>query len=193
MGMPRLQMLQAPATAVISKVFELYPDLRDFIFEELHEVVISRRPTGKHAERSFLLPDEDVFIQTSTAVAMQCLQAGVQLPRVGPPDGAGPQALKEGFDALNRPVMAWADLFWRPIIAALPKAKTVKADTEFDWRAVCSETLADLFKAFSLPEWPAAATLLQRFTTLLHSNHCLHHPDNAVRQISVDLLAAVIV
>ena len=50
---------------------------------------------------------------------------------------------------------------------------------------------ADLLHVHCLPQWPVAATALQRLVTMLGSSKGLGHSDSGVRQICVDLLSLV--
>ena len=53
------------------------------------------------------------------------------------------------------------------------------------------QVVVDVLLVHCTPEWPAALPMLLRLITALHSKAGMHCPDNAVRQIAVDLLGLI--
>lgn len=60
-----------------------------------------------------------------------------------------------------------------------------------DMRNLVEQIVTDVLLVHSLPEWPAALPMLLRLINALHSKAGMFSPDNAVRQVSVDLLGLI--
>lgn len=73
----------------------------------------------------------------------------------------------------------------------LTGARVRKADGDTDIKHMVEQVVVDVLLVHCAPEWPAALPALLRLIAALAGKAGLHAPDNAVRQIAVELLGLV--
>jgi hypothetical protein len=73
----------------------------------------------------------------------------------------------------------------------LAASKGQKADNDVGIRNLVEQLVTDVLLVHCQPGWPAALPLLLRLINALHSKAGIFSPDNAVRQVSVDLLGLI--
>ncbi|KAG6556205.1 hypothetical protein Mapa_002146 [Marchantia paleacea] len=190
-----IQLLQLKAIGVACMVFDVYPQHRTIIFDE----IISqwwKLPSSKRSLRTFQLQDEDASkqIQMLTALLIQLVQCSVSLPNL---EAAAPDPKPESASAENpsartvkcfEPAMDSCTYFWKLV---LQRWAAPKGQEGADIKAIVENIVVDLLSTLNVPEYPAASLLLQVLCILLFGAVGIKAKDAVVRGTAIDLLGQI--
>ncbi|KAL2629314.1 hypothetical protein R1flu_014000 [Riccia fluitans] len=190
-----IQLLQLKAIGVACMVFDLYPQHRTIILDE----IISqwwKGPSSKRSLRTFQLPDEGASkqVQMLTALLLQLVQCSVCLPSTDAAASDSKLDSASGEKSSARTVkcfesaMDCCTYFWKGV---LQKWAAPKAQEGADIKAVVENIVIDLLSTLNVPEFPAASLLLQVLCILLFGAVGIKAKDAVVRGAAIDLLGQV--
>jgi hypothetical protein len=177
---PGAPLLQARAVALLGAAFGRHPELRRQLLHDVFSEAVPFLGAGRQLAREWVPAPGAPRAQALTGALLAMVQAAADLP----PLDASPSAL----DAAYAPAAHAADRVWVLCLERLARARAAKADTSADFRAVLLGLVDDLLAAARLPQWPAAAVLLNHLASALSSPRGLHAADAGVRQACVEAL-----
>ncbi|KAL9669245.1 hypothetical protein QQ045_006788 [Rhodiola kirilowii] len=187
-----IHLLQLKAISVISGIFCSYTQHQTFVIDEVLQV-LWKLPVSKRALRAYLLPDEEQRqIQMITALLVQLVHCSANLPETLRQGATG--NLKDvAIDALyltkcHEAVTGVCVSFWSRV---LQRITSVKAQEASELKATVENLVTDLLLILNLPEYPAAAPLLEVLCVLLLQNAGLKSKDISARSMAIDILGPI--
>ncbi|CAH9092561.1 unnamed protein product [Cuscuta epithymum] len=187
-----IHLLQLKAISLISGIFYMYTKHRVYMMDEVLQVLL-KLPSSKRIPRTYHLPDEENRqIQIITALLLQLVHTGSNLPDVLM-QSLSNISLEVSLDAscprdcyeLAKDVCS---LFWSRALERLANSNSHEAS---DLKMVIENIVMDLLITFNLPEYPASALLLEVLVVLLLHNIGLKSKDVSIRSIGIDLVGTI--
>uniref|UniRef100_A0A7N0V3E0 Sister chromatid cohesion protein n=1 Tax=Kalanchoe fedtschenkoi TaxID=63787 RepID=A0A7N0V3E0_KALFE len=187
-----IHLLQLKAISLICGIFSSYAQHQTFVIDEALQV-LWKLPVSKRALRAYLLPDEEQRqIQMITALLVQLVHCSANLPE---PFRQAPNGILKNMaiDAnyltkCHEMVTGVCVLFWSRV---LQRITSVKAQEASELKATIENLVTDLLLILNLPEYPAAAPLLEVLCVLLLQNAGLKSKDISARSMAIDLLGPI--
>ncbi|KAJ7532193.1 hypothetical protein O6H91_14G075900 [Diphasiastrum complanatum] len=192
-GIDNIQLLQLKATGVACTVFNLYPEHRIIIMDEVLSL-FWKLPSSKRNLRTYHLPDDEhKQIQMFTALLLQIVQCSVRLPDlpvVRLEGGSEADNLQDNLDPKKcfEAAMDVVKYFWKNV---LQRWVTPKSQDGSDIKAIVDNLVMDLLTTLNVPEFPAASLLLQVLCAFLLDSVGMKAKDAAVRGSATDLLGQI--
>ncbi|CAM6093121.1 unnamed protein product [Calypogeia fissa] len=200
LAVDNVQLLQLKSIGVACMVFDLYPQHRTIVFDEIISL-LWKLPSSKRNLRTFPLQDEEQsnHIQVFTAILLQLVQCSVTLPKVDAlqPDTKADMKAGEATTNNEKPpvtlkcyehAMESSMYFWKIV---LQRWSAPKAHEGGDVKAVVENLVVDLLTTLNLPEFPASSLLLQVLCILLFGPMGIKAKDAVVRGAAIDLLGQI--
>ncbi|MBA0683270.1 hypothetical protein Goari_024940, partial [Gossypium aridum] len=151
-------------------------------------------PVSKRALRAYHLPDEEQRqIQMITALLIQLVHSSANLPEALKQTSIGSPILEVSVDAgyltkCHESVQDTCCHFWTRVLQRLASVKTQEAS---ELKLMIENLVTDLLTTLNLPEYPAAAPILEVLCVLLLQNAGLKSKDTSVRAMAIDLLGTI--
>ncbi|XP_062190537.1 sister chromatid cohesion protein SCC2-like isoform X1 [Phragmites australis] len=188
-----MQLLQLKAIGVICTVFSSYTQHRSYLVDEtLH--LLRKLQFSRNAVRTYHLADEEQKqIQMITALLVHL----VQFSAIVPDSLKGTVDWSTIIDAsvdTSYPIKCHEAateaccLFWTNVLQRFTAAKS--QDTS-EAKGIIDNLVQDLLTMLNLPEYPAAASILEVLCVLLLQNAGLKSKDTSARCFAIDLLGGI--
>ncbi|KAK3124182.1 hypothetical protein QOZ80_7BG0583020 [Eleusine coracana subsp. coracana] len=188
-----MQLLQLKSIGVICTVFSSYTQHKSYLIDEtLH--LLRKLQFSKNAVRTYHLADEDQKqIQMITALLVHLVQFSAVVPDSlkGTVDwstitdaSVDSSYLKKCHEAVTEACC----LFWSNVLQRVTAAKSQDMS---EAKAIIDNLVQDLLTILNLPEYPAAASILEVLCVLLLQNAGLKSKDTSVRCFAIDLLGGI--
>ncbi|PUZ68216.1 hypothetical protein GQ55_2G007600 [Panicum hallii var. hallii] len=188
-----MQLLQLKAIGVICTVFSSYTQHRSYLVDETI-VLLRKLQFSRNAVRTYHLADEEQKqIQMITALLVHLVQFSAIVP----------DSLKGAVDwstIVDSPVDASYPikcheaateaccLFWTSVLQRFTAAKSQDMS---EAKGIIDNLVQDLLTILNLPEYPAAASILEVLCVLLLQNAGLKSKDTNARCFAIDLLGGI--
>uniref|UniRef100_K3ZPX8 Sister chromatid cohesion protein n=1 Tax=Setaria italica TaxID=4555 RepID=K3ZPX8_SETIT len=188
-----MQLLQLKAIGVIGTVFSSYTQHRSYLVDETI-VLLRKLQFSRNAVRTYHLADEEQKqIQMITALLVHLVQFSAIVP----------DSLKGTVDwstIIDAPVDASYPikcheaateaccLFWTSVLQRFTAAKSQDMS---EAKGIIDNLVQDLLTILNLPEYPAAASVLEVLCVLLLQNAGLKSKDTNARCFAIDLLGGI--
>ncbi|GJN24260.1 hypothetical protein PR202_gb11991 [Eleusine coracana subsp. coracana] len=163
-------------------------------FEEFAHLPFNSKQFSKNAVRTYHLADEDQKqIQMITALLVHLVQFSAVVPDSlkGTVDwstitdaSVDSSYLKKCHEAVTEACC----LFWSNVLQRVTAAKSQDMS---EAKAIIDNLVQDLLTILNLPEYPAAASILEVLCVLLLQNAGLKSKDTSVRCFAIDLLGGI--
>ncbi|TVU40275.1 hypothetical protein EJB05_13731 [Eragrostis curvula] len=188
-----MQLLQLKAIGVICTVFSSYTQHKTYLIDEtLH--LLRKLQFSRNAVRTYHLADEEQRqIQMITALLVHLVQFGAVVPDSlkgtvdwstivdASVDASYP---KKCYEAATETCV----LFWTHVLQRVTAAKSQDMS---EAKVIIDNLVQDLLTILNLPEFPAAATILEVLCVLVLQNAGLKSKDNSARCFAIDLLGGI--
>ncbi|KAK6928115.1 Sister chromatid cohesion C-terminal domain [Dillenia turbinata] len=188
-----IQLLQLKAMNLICGIFTSYAHHRTYVIDETLQL-LWKLPSSKRALRAYHLPDEEQRqIQMITALLIQLVHCSASLPE-GLEQMLNENPILEVSVDANYPtkchesVTETCCLFWSRV---LERFATVKAQDASELKVTMESLVTDLLTTLNLPEYPAAAPILEVLCVLLLQNAGPKSKDISARSMAIDLLGTI--
>ncbi|CAN6209133.1 unnamed protein product [Urochloa humidicola] len=188
-----MQLLQLKAIGVICMVFASYTQHRSYLVDETI-ALLRKLQFSRNAVRTYHLADEEQKqIQMITALLVHLVQFSAIVP----------DSLKGAVDwstIIDAPVDASDPikcheaatgaccLFWTSVLQRFTAAKSQDMS---EAKGIMDNLVQDLLTILNLPEYPAAASILEVLCVLLLQNAGLKSKDTNARCFAIDLLGGI--
>ncbi|RLN34829.1 nipped-B-like protein B isoform X2 [Panicum miliaceum] len=188
-----MQLLQLKAIGVICTVFSSYTQHRGYLVDETI-VLLRKLQFSRNAVRTYYLADEEQKqIQMITALLVHLVQFSAIVP----------DSLKGKVDwstIVDAPVDASYPIkcheaateacctFWTSVLQRFTAAKSQDMS---EAKGIIDNLVQDLLTILNLPEYPAAASILEVLCVLLLQNAGLKSKDTNARCFAIDLLGGI--
>ncbi|KAE8724835.1 Pearli, putative isoform 2 [Hibiscus syriacus] len=188
-----IQLLQLKAIGLITGIFYSYVPHRTYIIDEMTQL-LWKLPVSKRALRAYHLPDEEQRqIQMVTALLIQLVHSSANLPEALRQTSFGSPLLEISVDAsyltkCHESVQETCCHFWTRVLQRLASVKTQDAS---ELKVMIENLVTDLLTTLNLPEYPAAAPILEVLCVLLLQNAGLKSKDTSARVMAIDLLGTI--
>ncbi|KAB2011309.1 hypothetical protein ES319_D09G010600v1 [Gossypium barbadense] len=188
-----IQLLQLKAIGLLTGIFYSYTQHRTYIIDEMVQL-LWKLPVSKRALRAYHLPDEEQRqIQMITALLIQLVHSSANLPEALKQTSIGSPILEVSVDAgyltkCHESVQDTCCHFWTRVLQRLASVKTQEAS---ELKLMIENLVTDLLTTLNLPEYPAAAPILEVLCVLLLQNAGLKSKDTSVRAMAIDLLGTI--
>ncbi|KAK8644383.1 hypothetical protein V6N13_123691 [Hibiscus sabdariffa] len=188
-----IQLLQLKAIGLITGIFYSYTQHRTYIIDEIAQL-LWKLPVSKRALRAYHLPDEEQRqIQMVTALLIQLVHSSANLPEALKQTSFGSHPLEVSVDAsyltkCHESVQETCCHFWTRVLQRLASVKTQDAS---ELKVMIENLVSDLLTTLNLPEYPAAAPILEVLCVLLLQNAGLKSKDTSARGMAIDLLGTI--
>uniref|UniRef100_A0A0E0AF42 Sister chromatid cohesion protein n=1 Tax=Oryza glumipatula TaxID=40148 RepID=A0A0E0AF42_9ORYZ len=188
-----MQLLQLKAIGVICTVFSSYTQHRTYLVDETL-VLLRKLQFSKNAIRTYHLADEEhKQIQMITALLVHLVQFSANVP-----DGLKGMVnwstiVDASIDA-SYPIKCYEAateaccLFWTNVLQRFTAAKSQDMS---EAKGIIDNLVQDLLTILNLPEYPAAAPVLEVLCVLLLQNAGLKSKDTSARCFAIDLLGGI--
>lgn len=187
-----IHLLQLKAISLISGIYYAYTQHRAYVMDEALQVLL-KLPFSKRVPRTYHLPDEEQKqIQIITALLIQVVHCSANLPEVLR-QTSGIPSLDVSIDGnyptkCHEAITESCVLFWSRVLQRLTGSKS---QDSAELKLMIENLVVDLLVALNLPEYPAAAPILEVLCVLLLQNAGLKSKDIAARSMAIDLLGTV--
>ncbi|KHG26754.1 Nipped-B-like protein [Gossypium arboreum] len=184
---------KAKKSALNKCIFYSYTQHRTYIIDEMVQL-LWKLPVSKRALRAYHLPDEEQRqIQMITALLIQLVHSSANLPEALKQTSIGSPILEVSVDAgyltkCHESVQDTCCHFWTRVLQRLASVKTQEAS---ELKLMIENLVTDLLTTLNLPEYPAAAPILEVLCVLLLQNAGLKSKDTSVRAMAIDLLGTI--
>lgn len=144
------------------QIFYSYRQHRNYVIDEIIQL-FWKLSSSKRAIRAYHLPDEEQRqIQMVSALLIQLIHAGADLPGALRQGSTSSSVLEVSVDAscvtkCYESVTEACCLFWTHVLQRLTAAK---AQDTSELKAMLENLVVDLLTTLNLPEYPASAPLL---------------------------------
>ncbi|XP_020600109.1 nipped-B-like protein A isoform X2 [Phalaenopsis equestris] len=188
-----IQLLQLKSINLLCGVFASYPEQRDFLLDEILHL-FPKLQFSKRSLRAYHLPDvEQKQIQMVTALLIHLAQFGSNLPDAVKTASTMDAILNSSVDAACpskcRDVAQLVSIaLWTKIVE---RCTNTKAQDLSESKTILENLVTDLLTTLNLPEYPAAAFILQVLCVVLLQNAGLKSKDVSARCIAIDVLGAI--
>ncbi|XP_039067046.1 sister chromatid cohesion protein SCC2-like isoform X2 [Hibiscus syriacus] len=188
-----IQLLQLKAIGLITGIFYSYVQHRTYIIDEMTQL-LWKLPVSKRALRAYHLPDEEQRqIQMVTALLIQLVHSSANLPEALRKTSFGSPLLEVSVDAsyltkCHESVQETCCHFWTRVLQRLASVKTQDAS---ELKVMIENLVTDLLTTLNLPEYPAAAPILEVLCVLLLQNAGPKSKDTSARIMAIDLLGTI--
>ncbi|GMI99279.1 EMBRYO DEFECTIVE 2773, ARABIDOPSIS THALIANA SISTER-CHROMATID COHESION 2 [Hibiscus trionum] len=188
-----IRLLQLKAIGLITGIFYSYTQHRTYIIDEMAQL-LWKLPVSKRALRAYHLPDEEQRqIQMVTALLIQLVHSSANLPEALKQTLFGSPLLEVSVDAsyltkCHESVQETCCHFWTRVLQRLASVKTQDAS---ELKVMIENLVTDLLTTLNLPEYPAAAPVLEVLCVLLLQNAGLKSKDTSARAMAIDLLGTI--
>ncbi|WVZ61503.1 hypothetical protein U9M48_011364 [Paspalum notatum var. saurae] len=187
-----MQLLQLKAISVICTVFSSYTQHRSYLVDEtLH--LLRKLQFSKNAVRTYHLANEQKQIQMITALLVHLVQFSAIVPDSLKGTVDWSTIIDASIDA-GYPIKCHESateaccLFWTNV---LQRFTTSKSQDMSEAKGIIDNLVQDLLAILNLPEYPAAASVLEVLCVLLLQNAGLQSKDTNVRCFAIDLLGGI--
>lgn len=187
-----IHILQLKAMGLISGIFSSYIQHRTYVMDEIVQL-FWKLPSSKRALRAYHLPDEEQRqIQMATALLIQVVHYSLNLPEALRQENGN--AILEGSVDANYATKSHEAItetccqFWTRV---LQRFTSVKTQDVSELKTVMENLVSDLLTTLNLPEYPAAAPVLEVLCVLLLQNAGLKSKDTSARSMAIDLLGTI--
>ncbi|XP_051216494.1 sister chromatid cohesion protein SCC2 isoform X1 [Lolium perenne] len=188
-----MQLLQLKAISVICTVFSSYTQHRSYLVDETLQLV-RKLQFSKNAIRTYHLADEEQKqIQMITALLIHLVQFSANVPDSlkGPVNWS--TIIDASVDAsypisCHEAATEACCLFWTNVLQRFTAAKTQDMS---EAKGIIENLVQDLLTVLNLPEYPAAASILEVLCVLLLQNAGLQSKDTSARCFAIDLLGGI--
>uniref|UniRef100_A0A0D9WUQ6 Sister chromatid cohesion protein n=1 Tax=Leersia perrieri TaxID=77586 RepID=A0A0D9WUQ6_9ORYZ len=188
-----MQLLQLKAIGVICTVFSSYTQHRTYLVDEtLH--LLRKLQFSKNAIRTYHLADEEhKQIQMITALLVHLVQFSANVPDSLKGTVNWSTIVDASIDA-SYPMKCYEAateaccLFWTNVLQRFTAAKSQDMS---EAKGIIDNLVQDLLTILNLPEYPAAAPVLEVLCVLLLQNAGLKSKDTSARCFAIDLLGGI--
>uniref|UniRef100_A0A453BQD5 Sister chromatid cohesion protein n=1 Tax=Aegilops tauschii subsp. strangulata TaxID=200361 RepID=A0A453BQD5_AEGTS len=188
-----MQLLQLKAIGVICMVFSSYTQHRSYLVDETLNLV-RKLQFSKNAIRTYHLADEEQKqIQMITALLVHLVQFSANVPDSLKGTVNWSTIIDASVDA-NYPINCHEAateaccLFWTNVLQRFTAAKSQDVP---EAKGIIENLVQDLLTVLNLPEYPAAAPILEVLCVLLLQNAGLKSKDTSARCFAIDLLGGI--
>ncbi|XP_059644870.1 sister chromatid cohesion protein SCC2 [Cornus florida] len=188
-----IQLLQLKAISLISGIFYTYTQHRTYVMDEVLQLLL-KLPFSKRIPRTYHLPDEEQSqIQMFTALLIQLVHCSANLPEALRKAPNSNPILEVPTDAnypgkCHEAVTETCCLFWSRVLQRFTSTKTQDVS---ELKTMVENLVTDLLTTLNLPEYPAAAPILEVLCVLLLQNAGLKSKDISARSMAIDLLGTI--
>ncbi|CAN6170545.1 unnamed protein product [Urochloa humidicola] len=188
-----MQLLQLKAIEVICTVFASYTQHRSYLVDETI-ALLRKLQFSRNAVRTYHLADEEQKqIQMITALLVHLVQFSAIVPDSlkgtvdwstiidAPVDASYPLKCHEAATGA-------CCLFWTSVLQRFTAAKSQDMS---EAKGIMDNLVQDLLTILNLPEYPAAASILEVLCVLLLQNAGLKSKDTNARCFAIDLLGGI--
>ncbi|KAF8695573.1 hypothetical protein HU200_037422 [Digitaria exilis] len=188
-----MQLLQLKAIEVICTVFSSYTQHRSYLVDEtIH--LLRKLQFSRNAVRTYHLADEEQKqIQMITALLVHLVQFSAIVPDSlkGAVDWS--TIIDASVDAsypikCHKAATEACCLFWTSVLQRFTAAKSQDMS---EAKGIIDNLVQDLLTILNLPEFPAAASILEVLCVLLLQNAGLESKDTNARCFAIDLLGGI--
>ncbi|KAL6880324.1 hypothetical protein ACP4OV_011889 [Aristida adscensionis] len=188
-----MQLLQLKAIGVICTVFSSYTQHRSYLVDEtLH--LLRKLQFSKNAVRTYhLADDEQKQIQMITALLVHLVQFSTNVPDSLKGTVNWSTIIDASVDAsypikCQEAATGACCLFWTNVLQRFTAAKSQDMS---EAKGIIENLVQDLLTILNLPEYPAAASILEVLCVLLLQNAGLKSKDTSARCFAIDLLGSI--
>ncbi|ONM28008.1 PHD finger family protein [Zea mays] len=189
-----MQLLQLKAIGVICTVFSSYTQHRSYLVDEtLH--LLRKLQFSKNAVRTYHLADEDQKqIQMITALLVHLVQFSAIVPDSLKGTVDWTTIVDASSDADYYPIQCHEAAteaccrFWTDVLQRFTAAKSQDMS---ETKGIIDNLVQDFLTILNLPEYPAAASILEVLCVLLLQNAGLKSKDINARCFAIDLLGGI--
>uniref|UniRef100_A0A0D3GLG5 Sister chromatid cohesion protein n=1 Tax=Oryza barthii TaxID=65489 RepID=A0A0D3GLG5_9ORYZ len=188
-----MQLLQLKAIGVICTVFSSYTQHRTYLVDETL-VLLRKLQFSKNAIRTYHLADEEhKQIQMITALLVHLVQFSANVPD-GLKGTVNWSTIVDASIDASYPIKCYEAateaccLFWTNVLQRFTAAKSQDMS---EAKGIIDNLVQDLLTILNLPEYPAAAPVLEVLCVLLLQNAGLKSKDTSARCFAIDLLGGI--
>ncbi|ONM51063.1 PHD finger family protein [Zea mays] len=189
-----MQLLQLKAIGVICTVFSSYTQHRSYLVDEILHL-LRKLQFSKNAVRTYHLADEDQKqIQMITALLVHLVQFSAIVPNSLKGTVDWTTIVDASGDADYYPIKCHEAAteaccrFWTDVLQRFTAAKSQDMS---ETKGIIDNLVQDFLMILNLPEYPAAASILEVLCVLLLQNAGLKSKDTNVRCFAIDLLGGI--
>ncbi|XP_040381685.1 sister chromatid cohesion protein SCC2 isoform X2 [Oryza brachyantha] len=188
-----MQLLQLKAISVICMVFSSYTQHRTYLVDETL-VLLRKLQFSKNAIRTYHLADEEhKQIQMITALLVHLVQFSANVPDNLKGTVNWSTIVDASVDAsypikCHEAATEACCLFWTNVLQRFTAAKSQDMS---EAKGIIDNLVQDLLTILNLPEYPAAAPVLEVLCVLLLQNAGLKSKDTSARCFAIDLLGGI--
>ncbi|CAM0905131.1 unnamed protein product [Alopecurus aequalis] len=188
-----MQLLQLKAIGVICTVSSSYTQHRNYLVDETLQLV-RKLQFSKNAMRTYHLADEEQKqIQMITALLVHLVQFSANVPDSLKGTVNWSTIIDASVDTsypikCHEAATEACCLFWTNV---LQRFTTAKSQDMSEAKGIIENLVQDLLTVLNLPEYPAAAPILEVLCVLLLQNAGLKSKDTSARCFAIDLLGGI--
>ncbi|KQK21203.1 hypothetical protein BRADI_1g59325v3 [Brachypodium distachyon] len=188
-----MQLLQLKAIDVICTVFSSYTQHRTYVIDETLYLV-RKLQFSKNAIRTYhLADDEQKQIQMITALLVHLVQFSANVPDSLKGTVNWSTIIDASVDSsypinCHEAATEACCLFWTNVLQRFTAAKSQDMS---EAKGIIENLVQDLLTVLNLPEYPAAAPILEVLCVLLLQNAGLNSKDTSARCFAIDLLGGI--
>ncbi|KAL6647205.1 hypothetical protein ACP70R_014642 [Stipagrostis hirtigluma subsp. patula] len=188
-----MQLLQLKAIGVICTVFSSYTQHRSYLVDETLSL-LRKLQFSRNAVRTYHLADEEQKqIQMITALLVHLVQFSANVPDSLKGTVSWSTIIDASVDSsypikCHEAATEACCVFWTNVLQRFTAAKSQDMS---EAKGIIDNLVQDLLTILNLPEYPAAASILEVLCVLLLQNAGLKSKDTSARCFAIDLLGGI--
>jgi cohesin loading factor subunit SCC2 len=183
MSIPELTDMHINCVNAIANIFKIYPEHRYSIIDTVVGL-LKKIPANGRSVRNFILPyEEEIKIQSMSALIMQCLQSvAIVVPYSN--SSISQDRTQNGECGFS---FSWASYFWKEILKSWPSSKT----SEVEIKSLIQNFVSDLLLCLNIPEWPCASVIILSLCAQLLVSSGIQSNEAKLREFAIDVIGQI--